>query len=954
MALVIGTEFNDVIAPNSLTPDVEVDGVVVELGVPLPPGSDLLGDDVIDPGLGSDTISGGAGIDTLDYTESATGSLNVNFTAPSSGTVIGTDNVTSLTNVNSSFTNIEGFVGGAFDDVINGSSGADILAGGEGNDIIAGLGGDDILYGDDKDGLILPDEFLNIVDYSANTADVTVNLELGTAISTGSGNDTLTNFNGVYGGAGNDILIGNEFDNLFRGGAGNDTITGGDGIDTVDYSTATAGVVVDLNNTTASDGQGGTDTFASSTPGIPDIEGVIGSAFNDTLTGNILDNVLIGGVGNDILNGLDGADTLNGGAGNDTVSGGNGSDTIQVGAEGVAFGDVLDGGADADTLVNIGIGNLAIANWSAANNIETINAGATPGLGIVGYTDGVNADNNLDLSATTLLNVAFVDGGAGNDTIVGGAGDINIFGGLGNDTLTGGGGKSNIEGNDGDDIITGGASDNVLDGGAGNDTITGAGGGKNTLIGGIGNDTLIAVGAGDNTLDGGAGNDVITGGDGKDVIILGAGVDTANAGAGDDTIQVGDEGLVAGEVLNGGAGVDTLENIGTGHLVINAWNGLNGIEFIDASVNGLAQSIAGDATANVLDFSATELVGVTSIEGLGGNDVITTSTDDIIVDGGAGDDTLTAVGAGKVTLIGGIGTDALNAGDGESTLDGGAGNDTLNGGSNKDTIILGAGVDTVSAGASDDTIVVGDEGLVAGEVLNGGDGLDTLKNGGTGALKLKAWNATNSIEKINAFDGLGVAQAIVGLDGATAAASINILNFSATQLEGVDYIDGGLGNDIITGATLGQNDIRGGLGNDTLIGGSEGNILDGGAGNDILTGGAKEDTLLGGAGADNLVGGDEKDSLTGGAGNDILNGGTGNDTFIFASGFGLDRIVGFEDGLDRIDLTAFATTFGALNIVQSGADTLVRSASVFGPITTNRILLQGVSAATIDASDFLF
>jgi Ca2+-binding RTX toxin-like protein len=249
MAEIFGTEFSDIIAPNNFSEGVVIDGVEVVIGDPLPSGADLTGDDVIfgeegndtidggdgndtiDGGVGDDTIDGGAGIDTANF-ESALGSLSIDLTTgivTSTNSLDGTDTLTS----------IEAVIGGEFDDTIVGTSTNDVLAGGDGNDIITGGAGDDDLYGDDTQGLILPGELINIVDYSANTADVIVDLEAGTATSTESGNDSLTNFAGVYGGAGNDTMTGDINDNTFRGGAGNDTITGGEGIDIVDYSTAT-------------------------------------------------------------------------------------------------------------------------------------------------------------------------------------------------------------------------------------------------------------------------------------------------------------------------------------------------------------------------------------------------------------------------------------------------------------------------------------------------------------------------------------------------------------------------------------------------------------------------------------------------------------------------------------------------------------------------------------------
>ncbi|MGC6412497.1 MAG: calcium-binding protein, partial [Candidatus Puniceispirillaceae bacterium] len=67
------------------------------------------------------------------------------------------------------------------------------------------------------------------------------------------------------------------------------------------------------------------------------IENLIGSAFNDTLTGTDLANLIEGRNGNDMINGGKGNDDLRGGGGNDTLTAGEGA-------------DILSGGAGADTL----------------------------------------------------------------------------------------------------------------------------------------------------------------------------------------------------------------------------------------------------------------------------------------------------------------------------------------------------------------------------------------------------------------------------------------------------------------------------------------------------------------------------------------------------------------------------------------------------------------------------
>ena len=72
---------------------------------------------------------------------------------------------------------------------------------------------------------------------------------------------------------------------------------------------------------------------------------IIGSDFDDTLTGDAANNVLSGGPGNDTLTGGLGNDIMAGGAGSDTLDGGAGNDTLFGGAG----NDNLTGGTGADT-----------------------------------------------------------------------------------------------------------------------------------------------------------------------------------------------------------------------------------------------------------------------------------------------------------------------------------------------------------------------------------------------------------------------------------------------------------------------------------------------------------------------------------------------------------------------------------------------------------------------------
>lgn len=137
------------------------------------------------------------------------------------------------------------------------------------------------------------------VDYDTATSGVTVNLLTGQATG-GGGADTLTNITHVGGSVFADILIGdaqnnslfgNEGDDTLSGGLGNDFLEGGDGTDTASYTDELGGVAVSL----AIVGQ--QNTIGAGLDTLVGIENLIGSGFNDTLTGDGGANFLFGGAG---------------------------------------------------------------------------------------------------------------------------------------------------------------------------------------------------------------------------------------------------------------------------------------------------------------------------------------------------------------------------------------------------------------------------------------------------------------------------------------------------------------------------------------------------------------------------------------------------------------------------------------------------------------------------------
>jgi VCBS repeat-containing protein len=221
----------------------------------------------------------------------------------------------------------------------------------------------------------------------------------------GSNSDTLTG-GGVapdtfIGGAADDTLVGGNGDDTLRGGAGNDTIDGGAGVDLLDLSDATAGITFTLNQGINSANSPSQTWSTGSLAGIgtdayKNVEGVIGSAFNDSITGS------------------SGNDTLRGGAGNDTLNGGAGIDLLDFSEMGTGF---------SITLGASGSGTASVNGTDSYSNME----------GIIG------GNGNDTINGNVSNNVLY--GGGGNDSLNGGAGADVLIGGAGADTLAGGTGS---------------------------------------------------------------------------------------------------------------------------------------------------------------------------------------------------------------------------------------------------------------------------------------------------------------------------------------------------------------------------------------------------------------------------------------------------------------------------------------------------------------------------------
>jgi Ca2+-binding RTX toxin-like protein len=175
---------------------------------------------------------------------------------------------------------IEGPAGSLFNDTLAGDVGDNTLLGRDGGDVLGGGAGNDVLDG--GTGVDLASYL-----YLASGATLT----LGTQIVVGAGDtDTLLSIEGLAGTSFDDRLTGDAGANVLRGNSGNDWLDGSGGIDFADFSAATAALTIVLDSAatiTVADGQGGTDSLVG-------IGNVIGSLFNDTLTGDATANTLAG------------------------------------------------------------------------------------------------------------------------------------------------------------------------------------------------------------------------------------------------------------------------------------------------------------------------------------------------------------------------------------------------------------------------------------------------------------------------------------------------------------------------------------------------------------------------------------------------------------------------------------------------------------------------------------
>jgi uncharacterized delta-60 repeat protein len=931
---------------------------------------------------GNDSIDGGAGFDYARY-RSATAGVNVNLvTLTASDGLGGTDTLA----------NIEGVVGSDFADTMTGGAGNETFQGRSGNDVIDGGAGTDLVHylnEIDSNG----DGFGVAVNLTTNAASgtwngVAYNVAAGSATDGAGGTDTLTNIENVRGTMYNDVIIAFSGDNNIDGQDGSDLLIGGGGNDTIDggalgleqftdwvsYSGSPAAVNVNLRKGTASDGFGGTDTLLN-------IDAVMGSALNDTLTG---------GSDSASTSGLK-VENFQGNAGNDIIDGGRGTTVPTSSTNNEQNQARYDNSPNAV--------NVNLATGVALDGFDS----DTGTAGVQSYTD-------------TLIGINAVRGSNFADSLTGGntAFDFQEWfeGRSGNDTIDGGSGADWVQYQSATSSVNVNlALGTALDGLGGTDTLISI----EAVTGSNYNDTLIG-GAGNDSMQGRAGNDVLDGGAGVDRADYLADFDSNGDGLGvlvnmHTAVRSGTwNGGIAysidpGRAIDGSGDTDSLVNIENirGSIYADVIYGSTANNFIDGREGGDRleggtgnDTIDGGVSGpdNYFDWVgySTSTTGVnvnlrlgTASDGLGGTDTLRnidgifgTNFNDTLI---GGSNSQSASGVKFEWFQGGGGNDSINGGRGRAVpMDAdsfeinmaryfgapAAANVNLATGSAQDgqggTDIL-VGINGAYGSNFNDTLTGGNttfdyyetfEGVAGNDVINGGTGFDVAR------YSSATTGVTVNLATGIALDGLGGTDTLSNIEGVRGSNfNDNLIGAAGDNSfqgnEGFDTMDGGAGIDRAD-YNVDPDDNGDGLGVIVNMSGSQisatrdgvtynaaaGTAVDGWGDTDVLLnmenvrGSIYDDLIYGSAAANNLNGDIGNDTLQGGAGNDTIDGGVA----------GPDR---FTDFVSYSTSTAAVTVnlgTGTATDGLGGTDTLINIDGVVGG-SGNDVLTGGSSSASL-------
>ncbi|WP_305987529.1 M10 family metallopeptidase C-terminal domain-containing protein [Roseibium sp. MMSF_3544] len=419
----------------------------------------------------------------------------------------------------------------------------------------------------------------------------------------GSGNDTLVGNlrnNVLEGGVGNDHLEGGAGNDILRGGSGADYLRGGSGIDWVNYSHSDASIIVNLADAVSESGG-----FAEGDV-ITEVERVLGSLFDDNISGDNKSNYLRGHDGEDTLYGAGGTDILRGDEGADLLDGGFGTDWAYY------------SGSSSAVQIDLGDGTAESGGHAEGDILSSIEC-------VLGsnYNDWITGDIRNNFLRGNAGD-DFLHGGIGNDILRGDEGADQIFGGSGVDWAYYNASNAAVIINLEDSLAESGGD---ADGDTLNEIERILGSRYNDQIRGDENNNYLRGYIGEDRLEGGGGNDILRGDEGADELVGGEGTDWAYYNASTEAVRIN---LADGEVEAGGHA--------EGDQLI-------GIERVSGSQ--YSDIIVGDSTNNYLrgDFGDDVLIGG------GGNDILRGDEGSDTYTGGSGADIFYFVSGSETDTI---------------------------------------------------------------------------------------------------------------------------------------------------------------------------------------------------------------------------------------------------------------------------------------------------------------
>jgi len=355
-------------------------------------------------------------------------------------------------------------------------------------------------------------------------------------------------------------------------------------------------------------------------------------------------------------------------------------------------------------------------------------------------------------------------------------------------------------------------------------------------------------------------------------------------------------------------------------------------------------------TDNALQFAGATGTGEVNASGLTGNlSLNLDNSDDVVVTGGAGNDTV-LFGASLTSadkFDGGLGTDTLGANDFAALQAAFAAGRVSNVEAIRiQTAIATAGtLDVSKAGSVNAVTIAGVNAAVTLDKLADASTI-TLTAAGTGTLTTNIIDASLAGTANTLSVNLGTAtDAATFAAGTITAAGVETINVAA-----LGTVASGSGTNTLTitsNADLSKLVVTGSEDVSLSFGGSGLKTFDANAATGVqntagltfsaagaaLTGGSKADVLTGGAGNDTIVGGAGNDTITGAAGSDVLTGGDGVDSFVMSDNSNAVNLT--NPIVDTIKDFALGSGGDALNIAAlanrptlDGAGSLVKVASL--------------------------